>query len=146
MAAEKISTGRDCRAEFRGVAVNYRKRRRALVRLGWIGASFLVLWFVPSLRLVGFYTFLACLAAMFVGARIFLRLRCPACRTGIDLPSGKFCPECGAETIRPSRWWRFGYPACATCGKQLKIGRLGDRCFHLRFCRNCGAHVHDEGL
>ena len=144
MNTDKIQVNRDCREEFRGTAAAYRKRKLVLhILAGCILLPFLLLvTFAPSSE-VGRNGFMICMVVLVCTGAVLLRKVCPACRKNVDRSSGSFCPECGADALKKSLW--TGFPTCQACTKELFKGKNG-RLYKLRFCRNCGAHLDDEGL
>jgi hypothetical protein len=145
MPPETANANRDCREEFKSTAMAYRQRSRAFSIFAWVGLAFWLLWFVPTMREIGVAGFLVCWTIGFFGSFILLKKICPACQKDIDQCAGRFCPECGAHAIKKRGFWAIGFPQCEACEKKLVRGRGGRR-YKLRFCRNCGAHVDDDGL
>lgn len=86
----------------------------------WVLAGFFVLFF-----------------AVFISAVIILvllqkKVKCPACDNPFFGQVGKFCPECGSDSVMRGNW---GFvPHCNSCGKKLITGK------HQNFKRKCCTH------
>jgi hypothetical protein len=91
----------------------------------WFAGGFFICWLT--------LLFLACLSP---------NLDCPACHNRLERGFGPFCPECGAQALRPGRWFRA--PMCSSCGRAMRRGK--SRGYRIRACTHCGVMLDDKGL
>jgi predicted RNA-binding Zn-ribbon protein involved in translation (DUF1610 family) len=137
----------DCRADFKATVDASRAKHPPLTIAGWLAIPFwLGFAFVHKYRAVGLAGFLTCWSILFFGGLLTrVKLMCPACGLDADGLKGKFCPECGGEIMRERGFWDIFPPRCLACDKSLVSGRGGRR-YKIRYCRQCGAHLDDEGV
>jgi predicted RNA-binding Zn-ribbon protein involved in translation (DUF1610 family) len=67
-------------------------------------------------------------------------LHCPSCGEDLENDAGRFCPECGAESVSPPTW--LGYRKCTACQQALS----GIRRHKIHACTHCGFWLDDEGF
>ena len=144
MSSKGKSPDTDYREEFKATLTTHNNRKQVFWFVVFVGMISLLL--VPSFRQFWVAGLLVCWAIGFFGSSFLLRLVCPACHKNLDDGSGRFCPACGANAIDKPGFWSLGISQCGVCEAKLSKGKAGRRNYKLRFCTQCGVHVHDQGL
>lgn len=98
---------------------------------------------IPYIEPIGLFGFIVGIAIAVAIGLSAPKPICPACKTNAD-DDGRYCPECGAEGIKAGGF--FTSRKCLTCKTSLNRGKGNIRRFKLRFCQQCGAHLHDSGI
>jgi hypothetical protein len=143
-----MSDTKDFREQFKGIADEFRRRKR---KLKWIAGS--VMLFLGLVAIFGDtrsdMVFYGLLGTFFVSLITLIAMRmgwlptlaCPACQSDMDLGLGGFCPECGGSELKKNLLGT----KCNACGRSLDRSKYG-RQYKVRFCSYCDAHVDDEGV
>lgn len=136
---------RDCHEEYKTTATLYLQRRRLVVCTAYALLGCVILssaaFQSPVVAAVCVVAFMIVAVA---GTLFYIpKLRCPACAGPLDAPPKIHCPECGVADLKQPRF--LGSPRCTACDKRLGQGRNG-RYYKVRYCHECGSHVHDRGL
>lgn len=144
MSPDSQGSDADYREEFKATLNTHRNRKQVFWFVVLVGT---ICWLlVPSFRRFRVAGVLVFWAIGFIGGTFLLRLVCPACHKNLEGGSGRFCPACGANAIDKPGFWSLGISQCGVCGAKLSKGKGGRRNYKLRFCTQCGVHVHDKGL
>lgn len=135
------------RAQFRPIAVRYRRCERIFYELFGLLVVFGICMFVFQQQWMMYATagsFLACVGYGWCWV-LFFRLPCPGCRQDLEQGLGEHCPECGhSGGIRPAKW--FQAAKCEICGMRLDYDDNGRRAFKIRACTHCGLPLDDKGV
>lgn len=136
----------DRRVAFAPRAAAYRKRSAVVGCILLAGFGFWIFWVRDQQSNVGLIGFLICLALVVAGiVSGESLLRCPACEKKVDESDGPFCPECGCDGVPKPSFFSLGWSTCPACKKILR-GAKRRRHYKIRYCRCCGAHVHEKGI
>ena len=133
----------DQRAPFRMVAASHRHDSQMFSAglLAAISPPLLMsilhfdipVWAVVICALVGVWAI--------IGLFRIPRLQCPACSEKILGSHGRYCPECGGQSLSAGFMLNC---QCANCGKYLN--RAKGRNYRVRYCTGCGAYLDEKGL
>lgn len=135
---------RDCREEYKITATLYLKRRRQLLYVFCAVFVSTVLSLVFQAPVVGALCVGLAMIVLLAGILFYVpRLRCPACSGPLERAPETYCPECGKPALKHPKF--LGSPRCTACTKRLAQGRGGRR-YKVRFCQQCGSHVHEARL
>jgi hypothetical protein len=149
-----MPTPPDCSVEFELIGSAY--QRRFWVANGLLACS-LVFSFFGIKHLPGHQSSVGIAAYILVGIGGFIasiaygasgpKLICPACNKASNDWEGRFCPECGNESVkaRDSILLFQRAPNCEACQKVLSSGRNGAR-YKIHYCRHCGAFLSERGI
>jgi hypothetical protein len=80
-------------------------------------------------------------ASIFAASACF---KCPACRAPLHRAKGSHCPGCGVSNTLSHETW-LQSRRCSSCDLELRYRRKV-RKFKMRYCSDCGAHLHELGV
>jgi len=119
------------------------KRRKKLKEAIWLGIASCVVFpgvlFEPTRAICGI-AFLIGIFWAVIGYAL-TRIRCPACKKVQGDSLSKFCPSCGAESLR-KEGMVFEKMVCSSCQKVYRRGK-GGYSFKTRYCTCCGSFLSD---
>jgi predicted RNA-binding Zn-ribbon protein involved in translation (DUF1610 family) len=83
------------------------------------------------------------IVVLVISAQAILSIQCPACRASLNRATGRHCPECGSASLSPDPGLKRR--RCSQCERLLAY-RKGFRQFKVRYCSECGTHLHEQGV
>ena len=145
---------RDARAEF---SKNLKEGDKALRILFLASCVVIPICSIVALTPLKEWGIGGLLAWGLIAAGVFLaaRMTCPECHDacGLALTRFRFCPECGARGPWASELFSLSPPQCKSCNRALRCssrvrgrGTRKFRLYKVRYCSNCGTHLHTDGV